>query len=157
MIVMAGDALTNCLDYIREESGDHAAAQARESAIRVVRQCGLQYNRKFGEGDVGPNGTGEVSTLFEPDGTEKIPIGTNGLLYGKVQSGKTNTSVATAALAGLNRFRCIVVLTSDNVWLGKHTFQRFRDALAEDGPVIRHWEDWRQDPAGSGPNLRDQV
>ncbi|OAI41704.1 hypothetical protein AYO40_02610 [Planctomycetaceae bacterium SCGC AG-212-D15] len=156
-IVMTGDALTNCLTYIREDTDEHAAVQARESAINVLRHCVQHYNLKFGDGDVGPDGTGEVGTLFTPTKSEPIPIGTNGLLYGKVQSGKTNTSIATAALAGLNGFRCIIVLTSDNVWLGKQTYQRFRDALLEDGPIIRHWEDWRQDPSGSGSQLKDAL
>ncbi|WNZ62426.1 Z1 domain-containing protein [Myxococcus sp. MxC21-1] len=156
-IVTTGDALTNCLDYIRDETGNAAAVQARESALRAIRQCVHHYNLKFGEGDVGVDGSGKVGTLFTPTKCESIPIGTNGLLYGKVQSGKTNATVATAALAGLNGFRCIVVLTSDNVWLGKQTYQRFRDALLEDGPVIRHWEDWRHDPASSGTQLKNAL
>jgi Z1 domain len=156
-IVMTGDALTNCLDYIRGDSGEQAAAAARESAIRVIRHCVTHYDGKFGTGDVGTGGNGEVGTLFTATKDEPIPIGTNGLLYGKVQSGKTNSSISTAALATINGFRCIVVLTSDNVWLGKQTYQRFRDALMEDGPVIRHWEDWRQDPSGGGTHLKDAL
>jgi Z1 domain len=156
-IVMSGDTLISCLNYIRDETGEEAATQARESAIRVIQQSVHHYNRKFGEGDVGPDGSGEVATPFKPTAGEPIPIGTNGLLYGKVQSGKTNATIGTASLAGLNGFRCVIVLTSDNVWLGKQTYQRFRDALLEDGPVIRHWEDWRHDPAGSGAQLRDAL
>ena len=156
-IVMTGDALTNCLTHIREDSGEQAAVQARESAIRVIRQCVQNYNLKFGEGDVGPGGTGEVGTPFKPPKGEPIPIGTNGLLYGKVQSGKTNASMATATLAGLNGFRCIVVLTSNNVWLGKQTYQRFRDGLLEHGPIIRHWEEWRHDLAASGLQIKDAL
>lgn len=38
-----------------------------------------------------------------------------GLLYGRIQSGKTLGMITTAALAMDNGFRIVVVLTSDNV------------------------------------------
>lgn len=87
----------------------------------------------------------------------KIADGTTGLIYGKVQSGKTNTTIATLALAQANNFRCFIVLTSDNTWLGKQTADRFANQL-EGGPVVFNWEQWRNDPEDFANNqLLDYI
>lgn len=53
-----------------------------------------------------------------------------GLIYGKVQSGKTNTIIACIARANDNNFRFFVILTSDNVSLYSQTLDRVRNGLA---------------------------
>ncbi|MEH1883275.1 hypothetical protein [Nostoc sp.] len=78
-------------------------------------------------------------------GQDPIPNGTTGLIYGRVQSGKTNTTIATLALAHENNFRCFIILTSDNTWLGKQTANRFNN-LVQGGPVFFDWEAWKKDP-----------
>jgi hypothetical protein len=64
------------------------------------------------------------------------------------------TSIASVAIAKANGFRCFVLLTSDNVWLGEQTVKRFRDGLEHDGPLIASWDEWRSDPGGFG---RDRI
>lgn len=57
-----------------------------------------------------------------------------GLLYGRVQSGKTNAMVLSAAIAIDNGFRTIVVFTSDVIDLVEQTRRRFESSL--DGPLV---------------------
>ncbi len=52
-----------------------------------------------------------------------------GLLYGKVQSGKTNGTIMSIARANDFNFRFFVVLTSDNVSLYKQTLDRVKSGL----------------------------
>ena len=52
-----------------------------------------------------------------------------GLLYGQIQSGKTNNMLMTIAMAADNGSRLFVVLTSDNTWLYEQTLARTREAL----------------------------
>ena len=119
--------------------------------------CIKAYQKVFGGDDVGLNGTGHVANRFRGG---IAPEGTNGLMYGRVQSGKTNPSIASVALANANGFKCFLILTSDNIWLGKQTVDRFRDQLgAGGGPIVRSWEDWRTNPtefsATIAPYLQD--
>jgi len=53
----------------------------------------------------------------------------NILVYGRVQSGKTNLAIASIALAYENGFRIFVYLTSDNLWLLEQTETRINDGL----------------------------
>src|SRR6185312_2291802 len=70
-----------------------------------------------------------------------------GLLYGRIQSGKTVAMISFCAAAVDNGFRVIVVLTSDFVKLVEQTAERF---TALDGPLIRNalqsdnWNDDRE-------------
>lgn len=130
------------------------AQRTRQSATEVVLNAVKSYQRAFGGNDVGVRGTGRVSRRFRG---AKVPPSNIGLMYGRVQSGKTNASMAAAALASCNGFRCFVILTSDNTWLGGQTVGRFRWQLgAGDGPIVRSWEDWR-DPEDFADSVRPYL
>ena len=156
-IVTEGDCFEAVLEGIAEVAGAEGARQVRQTAVEVVQECINIYAVAFDRDDVGEKGTGLVSLPFKPSKNAQIAPRTNGLLYGRVQSGKTNVSIATVALARENGFRCFVVLTSDNTWLGTQTARRFRDQLNFGGPKVVSWEDWKQDPKGFGKKLRDYV
>lgn len=156
-IVTEGECFEAVLEGIAEVARKEGATQVRKTAVEVVQECANTYAKVFGVGDVGENGTGLVSVPFKPSEGAPIAPCTNGLLYGRVQSGKTNISIATVALARENGFRCFVVLTSDNIWLGMQTARRFRDQLSFGGPKVVSWEDWKQDPKDFGKKLRDYV
>ncbi len=141
-----GCCINKFIDRARSKIGNTAAEQLKQTAVEVVQNCVDVYSQKFGSGDVGSTGTGIVSKPYKSKNKdEKIPYGTTGLIYGKVQSGKTNTTIATLALAQANQFRCFIVLTSDNTWLGKQTADRFANQL-KGGPVVYNWEQWRSNP-----------
>ncbi|ASJ55992.1 hypothetical protein BP422_22050 [Brevibacillus formosus] len=52
-----------------------------------------------------------------------------GLLFGQIQSGKTNNIMMSIALASDNGYRLFIVLTSDNTWLYDQTIRRIKSAL----------------------------
>lgn len=84
------------------------------------------YSSDVAAGEVGPKGSARAGS-----GSPDCPVG---LLYGRVQSGKTNAMILSAAMAIDNGFRVIVVLTSDVVDLVDQTRQRFEKTLA--GPLV---------------------
>lgn len=122
--------------------GEKAAQKLKETAVEIVQNCVDVYTKNFGEGDVGATGTGIVSNSYKG----QIIDGTNGLIYGRVQSGKTITTIATLAIAQDNGFRCFIVLTSDNTWLGKQTASRFNNQLKKGRLPVFDWEQWKKDP-----------
>lgn len=145
------------IDRVRSKIGETAAKQLKQTAVEVVQNCVDVYSTTFGSSDVGFTGKGIVSKPYKSQNKdEKIPYGTTGLIYGKVQSGKTNTTIATLALAQANQFRCFIVLTSDNTWLGKQTADRFANQL-KGGPVVFNWGQWRSDPEEFAQQLLDYI
>jgi hypothetical protein len=135
-----------CIDHftntIKDKIGDLEAEKLRNTACEIVQNCVDIYSNTFGDDDVGTNGKGIVTNHYKE---KEIPNGTTGLIYGKVQSGKTNITIATLALAEANKFRCFIVLTSNNTTLGKQTAERFKTQL-DGGPIVCHWEEWKRDP-----------
>lgn len=147
-----GYCINQLIKKLENKIGEEAAQQLKQTAIEVVQNCVDVYSGKFGIGDVGANGTGLVSCSQKGD----IPNDTTGLIYGRVQSGKTNATIATLAIAQENGFRCFIVLTSDNTWLGKQTANRFNEQL-EGGPVVFDWEQWKTDPNDFAANKLGQY
>lgn len=140
-IKTTGYCIDKLIQRISKKIGEKAAEQLKQTAVEIVQNCVDIYSQTFGSDDVGATGTGLVSNPHKG----KIPNGTTGLIYGRVQSGKTNTTIATLAVAQENGFRCFIVLTSDNTWLGKQTAVRFNNQL-KGGPVVFDWEKWKNDP-----------
>ncbi|HEY9674805.1 MAG TPA: Z1 domain-containing protein [Waterburya sp.] len=156
-IKIDGYCINKFIDRVRSKIGETAAEQLKQTAVEVVQNCVDVYSKTFGSGDVGSKGTGIVSKPYKSQNKDdKIPDGTTGLIYGKVQSGKTNTTITTLALAQANQFRCFIVLTSDNTWLGKQTADRFANQL-KGGPVVFSWEQWRTDPEEFAKQLLDYI
>ncbi|MBW4429011.1 MAG: Z1 domain-containing protein [Nostoc desertorum CM1-VF14] len=152
-IATDGYCINKVIDRLQSKIGNTAAEQLKQTAVEVVQNCVDVYSTTFGSGDVGTTGTGIVSQPHKG----KIADGTTGLIYGKVQSGKTNTTIATLALAQANHFRCFIVLTSDNTCLGEQTAGRFADQL-KGGPVVFNWQQWRNDPEDFATNqLLDYI
>ncbi|MFY0579297.1 DEAD/DEAH box helicase family protein [Cystobacter fuscus] len=92
----------------------------KEQVMRLMTSILRHYEANVASGEIGPSGTGSA--------TEQAPLKEGcptGLLYGRVQSGKTLAMITTAAMAIDNGFKVIVVLTSDNVSLVKQTADRF--------------------------------
>lgn len=143
------DCIDQLLSRTSRKMGLDASEQLKLTAAEIVSNCVNVYSDKFGLGDVGLKGSGVVGNLHE----SSIPYGTTGLIYGKVQSGKTITTIATLAMSSANRFQCFIVLTSDNTWLGKQTASRFRTEI-DAGPVVHDWESWRKDPKGFGERIK---
>jgi hypothetical protein len=152
-ITLNGACFQTFVKDLETETSVSSAREIGKKAEEVVRYSVREYAAAYGKTDVGAEGTGHVAAS-----PSKPPRRLNGLLYGRVQSGKTNTSIATVALASANKFRCFVVLTSDNTWLGKQTADRFRDQLGKgDGPIVRAWDEWRSDPKAFADDISAYV
>lgn len=142
-ILTHGFCIDKLMKRLEKQIGKDESNKLKKTASEIVQNCVNVYSETFGYGDVGKDGTGLVNQIYK--GSDPIPNGTTGLIYGRVQSGKTNTTIATLALAYENNFRCFIVLTSDNTWLGKQTANRFNNQV-QGGPVFFDWEAWKQDP-----------
>jgi hypothetical protein len=91
-------------------------------AAAFVQRSVNAYEADIAAGEVGAvEGAGFASN--EPPLHEG---GVTGLLYGRVQSGKTAAMIAATALALDNGFRLAIVLTANNVTLVRQTAERFR-------------------------------
>ena len=69
------------------------------------------------------------------------PLERLGLLFGQVQSGKTNNIIMAIAKAIDKGYKFFVVLTSDNTWLYSQTLQRIQSGLRSIGVFGK--DDWR--------------
>ncbi|MBM4229998.1 MAG: hypothetical protein FJ184_04500 [Gammaproteobacteria bacterium] len=153
-IAIDGPCFQNFLNELSDRITPSSLTDVRTKAEELVQRAVISYCAAFGSSDVGAAGTGIVSKRH----TGAIPEGTNGLMYGRVQSGKTNASIASVALAAANGFRCFVVLTSDNTWLGRQTADRFAEQLlGDDAPIVRSWDQWSKDPKAFATTIREYV
>lgn len=109
------DALTSSGSLSRQ-----ALEQVKQQVARIMGSILGVYEREYGPGEVGPSGAGRVVSSK----ASTLPV--TGLLYGRVQSGKTLAMITTTAMAIDNGFRVVVILTSDNVSLVNQTARRFR-------------------------------
>lgn len=134
VVVMDGPVVTATMD--RLESGysgrplpRHEVEEIRAQAGRLMSDVLKVYDEAVAHREVGLNGSARAAADTVRGGD--CPTG---LLYGRVQSGKTNGMILAAALAFDNGFRTIVVTTTDNVALVKQTAARFR--VLDDGPLV---------------------
>jgi hypothetical protein len=82
---------------------DVATVNASSIIINVV----AAYEDEIGKGHVGDKGAGV------PKGFRRTKQGPTGLVYGRIQSGKTRAMITTTAMAFDNGFRIVVVMTSN--------------------------------------------
>jgi Z1 domain len=103
---------------------DAIATQARE----LIQKAVDLYDAGVASGEVGFGGSAVASEAPPSSGR-----GPTGLLYGRVQSGKTAAMILASAVGLDNGFRVVVVVTANNVALVRQTADRFK-ALA--GPRV---------------------
>lgn len=122
--------------------------RTRRQAEKFLSRTLAAYNRDVARGEVGAGGSGRASV-----DSAITPSCPTGLLYGRVQSGKTLAMIAFSALAIDNGFRVVIVFTSNFVKLVEQTEQRFR---ALEGPLIRASTS-RDQWAGDREHIRDHI
>jgi hypothetical protein len=118
-----GPCLTGTLAGLSMPPG--ALEKIKADALDLLSRVVAAYAAEIADGEVGALGSGLAGPTVPPK-----PC--TGLLYGRIQSGKTVAMIALVAAAIDNGFRAIVVLTSDNLKLVSQTTQRF---AALDGPI----------------------
>jgi len=102
-----------------------ALAKVRSDGLALLERIVEAYSREIAPGEVGKDGSARAG-----DAVPTRPC--TGLLYGRIQSGKTVAMISLVAAAIDNGFRAVVVLTSDNVKLVRQTTDRF---CALEGPI----------------------
>jgi hypothetical protein len=133
-MVVDGPCLAGTLDQLEQGVGAkpmrrEALTRVRADALALLEKVLDAYASGVAPGEVGMSGSAKASDAAPL--AERSPTG---LLYGRVQSGKTVAMITFCAAAIDNGFRVIVVLTSDFVKLVEQTADRF---AALDGPLIR--------------------
>jgi hypothetical protein len=146
-MVTDGPCLTGTLDQLELGVGAKpmprsALVKVRADALDLMSKVLKVYATDVALGEVGREGSAIASNA--PPLAGRNPTG---LLYGRIQSGKTVAMISFCAAAIDNGIRVVVVLTSDFVKLVEQTAERF---TALDGPLIRNalisdnWDDDRQ-------------
>lgn len=146
---VGGTCLTKTLAGMNVPDAAKAAItmQAEELLEEVVRA----YDGDYGSGEVGENGT--AASTSNPSKSEWGPTG---LLYGRIQSGKTAAMITFTALAIDNGFRVIVVLTTNFVELVKQTAERFEAVARALVHASTEREAWENDAANIKKHLGDR-
>lgn len=134
-MVTDGPCLAGTLEQLERGVGAKpmpaaALTRVRTAALGLLAKVLDAYGSNVAPGEVGLGGTATASSALPIAG--RAPTG---LLYGRVQSGKTVAMITFCAAAIDNGFRVIVVLTSDFVKLVEQTADRF---AALDGPLIKN-------------------
>lgn len=143
-VVTDGRVVSSTMERLSLPPG--AVEGIRDQAITLIEEVVRAYEAHVAHGEVGFGGSGRAAS-DERLGDE-CPTG---LLYGRIQSGKTNAMILSTALAIDNGFRVIVVLTSDNTALVEQTASRFR--VLDEGPLVyastseQQWTDDRENIA----------
>ena len=133
-MVVDGPCLRGTLENLSAASGARplpsaALVKVRTDALRMLEGVLQTYATNVATGEVGVTGSQRAGAEAPVSG--RCPTG---LLYGRVQSGKTVAMITFCAAAIDNGFRVIVVLTSDFLKLVEQTADRFG---ALDGPLVR--------------------
>lgn len=109
----------------------------RADALDLLEQVLKTYAEKVAGDEVGARASARARSEAPMGG--RCPTG---LLYGRVQSGKTVAMIAFCAAALDNGFRVVVVLTSDYLKLVQQTSKRFaalEGPLVKDSTAIESW------------------
>src|SRR6267378_4625229 len=83
---------------------------ARANAENIVGKILAAYEENIAPGHVGADSSGIPSGF---SGSAVNPHALTGLVYGRIQSGKTRAMIASTAMAFDNGFRIVIVLTSN--------------------------------------------
>jgi hypothetical protein len=129
-----GDCVTRTLRNLEsgvagEPMSRETLERARVQAAQLLEDLVGAYATDVADGEVGTEGTAIASS--EPPKAGESPTG---LLYGRVQSGKTLAMITSVAMAIDNGFRVIVVHTTNFLKLVEQTADRFK---ALEGPLVR--------------------
>ena len=121
-----GECLVGTIQNLRDGVNGKPLSEAvletaRQSAIQNLATIIKHYTNDVAKGELGLGGTATASTAIPLSG--KCPTG---LLYGRVQSGKTLAMTLLTAAALDNGFRLVVVFTTNFLKLVDQTSQRFR-------------------------------
>jgi hypothetical protein len=121
---LGGQTLHESLGDVRPPLNKADRQEALRNAEQIVSIIARTYEARVKKGEVGKNGKGARGQIAKKGDKSRA-----GLIYGRIQSGKTRAMITSAALAFDNKFRVVVVVTSNNNRLVLQTHQDFRNGL----------------------------
>lgn len=124
MLNLNGQNLKEALDAIKPKLDTSGRKDTTKNADQIVSAIVKTYDEKVKAGEVGKDGNGPVGEVQQSN-----DVAQTGLVYGRIQSGKTRAMITSAALAFDNGFKVIVVITSNNNRLVGQTHQDFQNGL----------------------------
>lgn len=124
MLNLKGQNLKEALDAIKPRLNGSGRQEATTNAAQIVSAIVKTYEKAVKSGEVGQAGSGPTGQLAKNRNSSRT-----GLVYGRIQSGKTRAMITSAALAFDNKFRVVVVITSNNNRLVDQTQQDFQKGL----------------------------
>jgi hypothetical protein len=124
MLNLNGQNLNEALDAIRPGLTPVGIEDARADADQIVSAIVKAYDKRVRKGEVGKDGRGPAGHVTGSNDPSRT-----GLIYGRIQSGKTRAMITSTALAFDNKFRVVVVITSNNNRLVGQTHQDFQNGL----------------------------
>jgi len=129
-LFIGGEVFRNFLTKVENAFTKKEKDKTKKDAEEIVKACQQIIVKNCGKkgyalAQENPN---EKIELNKPDLNRQDNL-SNILVYGRVQSGKTNLAIASIALAYENGFRIFIYLTSDNLWLLEQTEERINKGL----------------------------
>src|SRR6202158_5152962 len=122
MLTLKGQNLREALDAIRPPLSAGGRPEATDNAAQIVSAIVNTYEAEVKSGEVGKNGRGPKGQIGKSNDSSRT-----GLVYGRIQSGKTRAMITSTALAFDNKFRVVVVITHNNNRLVDQTHQDFQN------------------------------
>jgi len=136
--VLDGRCVTRTVRNIRNMP-QGALAKVRAQSEELVGRVLDVYAREIAAGEVGHGGSARA-------GKKAVKgLGPTGLLYGRIQSGKTVAMITFTALAVDNGFRVVIVLTTNFLELVRQTTDRFNDLGRVLVRASTERDDWSKD------------
>lgn len=123
MIEDGGQNFKDSLDTIQPKLNASGRKETAKNAGQILSAIVKTYEEKVKSGEIGKNGNGPVGELQREDSSP------TGLVYGRIQSGKTRAMITSTALAFDNKFQVAVVVTSNNNRLVEQTQRDFQGGL----------------------------
>jgi hypothetical protein len=139
MINKTGKFYSETLESLNLSAQEKTIATA--NASNIIQKIISAYEASIGTGHVGKTGRGIPKTF------RKHSQGPIGLVYGRIQSGKTRAMITSTAMAFDNAFRIVLVMTSNINDLVTQTHSDFSQVLkgvsvyTKDDELDEHIED----------------
>jgi hypothetical protein len=122
MLNLNGHNLDQAIDAVKPALSPSGKREARANANKIisaiVKAFGKKARKSAGNASVRAGATKSKKKLWQ-----------SGLVYGRIQSGKTRAMITSSALAFDNGFQVVVVITSNNNRLVGQTQRDFQDGL----------------------------
>lgn len=136
-----GNCFNGYLKNVENNLSIYEANKTRQDSIDVIQAAVQIVKNKYGK-----KGISALNNNARMRRKNTILPESSILVYGRVQSGKTNCAIGTLALALENGFKSFVYLTSDNLWLLDQTERRIEESLQDSRLLILRKEEWSDNP-----------